>query len=166
MILKIVWQRLVTDEGTTCDRCQGTQAEVARGVENLKASLRSLGIDVVLEEKPLTRQECANDISESNRIWIADRPLEEWLGAEAGQSPCGSCCAELGTEVECRTLSVDGETHEVIPAELIVKAGLLAASRIMQAPSRGPCCPGHESGGKPGAAGRKCCSKTEEDGTE
>ena len=166
MILKVQWQRLVDEQGKTCDRCGGTQEELGKGVESLKASLRPLGIDVVLEQKPLSPQECARDISQSNRIWIADRPLEEWLGAEVGQSPCGSCCSEIGEEVECRTVSVGGETYEVIPAELIVKAGLLAASEVMQAPSAGACCPGPESDekccpshGKQGAAGEECCPK-------
>ena len=44
----------------------------------------------------------------------------------------------MGEEVECRTVSVDGITYEVIPAELIVRAGLLAASHMMSAPSAGP----------------------------
>jgi hypothetical protein len=122
-----------------------------------------LGIDVILKQKSLSPQECARDISESNRILIADRPLEEWLGAEVGQSPCGSCCSKLGEDVECRTVSVGGETYEVIPAELIVKAGLLAASEIMQAPSPGACYPSH---GKPGAADEECCPKSSKDDTK
>ena len=154
MILKVQWQRLVDEQGKTCDRCGGTQEELGRGVESLKASLQPLGIDVALEQKSLSSEECARDIDQSNRIWIAGRPLEEWLGAEVGRSPCGSCCSAIGEEVECRTVSVGGETYEVIPAELIVKAGLLAASEIMQVPSRGSCCPGQESDER---SRKKCC---------
>ena len=177
MILKVKWQRLVDEEGKTCDRCVGTQEELGKGVKSLKASLRLLGIDVILEQKPLSPQECARDISESNRIWIADLPLEEWLGAEVGQSPCGSCCSELGEDVECRTVSIGGETYEVIPAQLIVKAGLLAVAQIMRVPSPGACCPGQESGGrglekccpshgKPEAAEEECCPKSSKDDTK
>ena len=140
MILKVQWQRLVDEEGKTCDRCGGTQEELGKGVKSLKAALRPLGIAVILEQKSISPEECAGDISQSNRIWIAERALEEWLGAEVGQSPCGSCCSKLGEDVECRTVSVGNETYEVIPAELIVKAGLQAASEIMQAPSPGACC--------------------------
>jgi hypothetical protein len=160
MILKVQWQRLLDEEGNTCDRCGSTQEELAKGIQSLRASLRPLGIDIILEQKSLSPQECARDISESNRIWIANRPLEDWLGAEVGQSPCGSCCSELGQVVECRTVSVGGETYEVIPAELIVKAGLLAASQIMRVPSPGACCPSH---GSLGTADEECCPKSNKD---
>jgi len=141
MILTIRWQRLVDDAGETCIRCGATQKEVLQAFNSLQVSLRPLGIKVALEENALSPQESAKDISESNRIRVADRPLEEWLGAEVGMSPCGSCCSKLGETVECRTLSVDGNTYETIPARLIVKAGLLAASEIIEGPSPGACCP-------------------------
>ena len=141
MTLRIRWQRLVVEEDRTCSRCRGTQGELLNAVQSLKACLGPLGVDVVLEERTLSPQECAEDVSESNRIWIADRPLEEWLGGEVGKSLCGFCCSELGDAVECRTVSVDGKTYEVIPAQLIVKAGLLAASHAVEVPSPDACCP-------------------------
>ena len=142
MVLTVNWQRLVTNEGQTCDRCGGTQAELRKAIQTLQESLRPLGIKVASVEEALTIEECAADIVQSNRIAIGDRTLEEWLGGEVGQSLCGSCCSAIGEEVECRTVSVDGITYEVIPAELIVRAGLLAASHMMSAPSASPCCPG------------------------
>lgn len=154
MNLPIRWQRLVGEEGGTCDRCGGTQRELRHAYESLKASLRPLGINVVLVEQALTAQECAEDISRSNRIWIGDRLLEEWLGAQVGRSHCASCCSELGEDVECRTVTVDGNTYEVVPAELIVKAGLLAASEVLAAQSPGPCCP---SSSKTQGAHDDCC---------
>ena len=158
MVLTVSWQRLVTDAGGTCDRCAGTQEELREAIETLRESLRPLGIEIASVEESLTIEECATDIVQSNRIVIGDRTLEEWLGGEVGQSLCGSCCSALGEEVECRTVCVDGSTYEVIPAELIVRAGLLAASHMMSAPSASPscpketepcdtdapCCPGHE----------------------
>ena len=160
MILKVQWQRLLDVDGNTCDRCLATQKEISKGVHSLRASLRPLGINVILEEKSLSSQKCTIDVSESNRIWLADQPLEEWLGAEVGQSPCGSCCSVLGKNVECRTVSYGGETYEVIPAELIVKAGLLAASQIMRAPSPEVCCPSHGSHEAPKEG---CCPKSSTD---
>lgn len=154
MILAIRWQRLVDDEGKTCNRCGGTQEELGKAVGDLKRSLSPLGIRVTLEEKPLTPRECVDDIMESNRIWIADRPLEDWLGAEVGATVCGSCCAQLGETVECRTTSIAGQTYETIPANLIVRAGLLAASTLIAVPSAGSCCPGGDSSG---GIGGKCC---------
>lgn len=154
MKLGIRWQRLVDDKGQTCDRCGGTQEEVQRAAEMLGAALHPLGIEVELEQVGLTSEECAKDIMQSNRIWIADRPLEEWLGAEVGASLCGSCCSQLGDTVDCRTLSVAGKTYETIPAELVVKAGLLAAAGIQEVPSAGACCPSGPAACQPGG---KCC---------
>lgn len=152
--LIIRWQRLVNDEGKTCDRCGNTEQEVNKAAESLSKSLGPLGIRVTLVQKTLNSEECKKDISESNRIWVADRPLEDWLGAGVGMSPCSSCCSELGETVECRTVSVDGRTYETIPAELIVRAGLVAASEILEAPSTGECCPdARKATGKNG----KCC---------
>lgn len=146
--LLIEWQRLVDDDGKTCDRCGTTQQEVHIARDMLKKSLSPLCIEVVLEARPLTPAECAKDISQSNRIWIAGRPLEEWLDAGVGMSACGGCCeAEFGGEVECRTLVYQGQTYEAIPANLIVRAGLAAAATIgsgcgVSCDPTGSCCPG------------------------
>ncbi len=152
-VLLIEWQRLVDIDGKTCDRCGGTEKELRRGVATLKRSLRPLGIKVTLEKKSMG-PECAKNIIESNQILIAGRPLEEWLEAKVGTSACGSCCAKLGETVECRTISVDGKTYEVIPAQLIVKAGIKAAAEIIAAPSTEGCC---SSGKALTGKDAKCC---------
>ena len=150
-VLKIEWQRLVDEKGQTCQRCGSTEKEVQKAFQNLKQSFIPLGMEVVLEEKALDAATCAKNISQSNRIWIGGRPLEEWLNAQVGQSPCETCCAELGSDVECRTLKVEGEVYEVIPADLIVRASLLAVADLTKTKASGssccesnkekPCCP-------------------------
>ena len=160
MILTVNWQRLVTEDGQTCDRCGGTQEELRKAIGTLRESLRPLGIEVESVDEALSTEECAADIIGSNRILIDGRSLEDWLGAEVGQSPCESCCTTIGEEVECRTVNVDGTTYEVIPAQLIVRAGLLAASQLMQAPSPSPCCPGSA---EPCETDAPCCPGLEPD---
>ena len=140
--LAIRWERLVNEKGQTCERCGSTENELQEAVGSLRKALGALGIEVVLEKKPLSPTACAKDISQSNRIWIGDRSLEEWLGAAVGKSPCGFCCADLGQSVECRTITVGGKTYETIPAELVIKAGLLAGSQMVAPPSGRVCCPG------------------------
>ena len=154
--LQIRWQRLVDEQGQTCDRCGSTQEELQQALKSLKASLRPLGIRVALVENPLAPEECAKDISQSNRIWVGDRPLEEWLGAEVGMSLCGTCCSQLGDEVECRTVVVDGKTFEAIPAELIIKGGLLGAAQLLGCEPGGACCPAEGSAPK----SKSCCPST------
>jgi hypothetical protein len=141
--LTLRWQRLVDEIGGTCDRCAATQDEVRLAADTLGRSLRPLNMRVVLEELPITAEECAEDTSQSNRIFIDGRSLADWLGGTIGMSPCESCCPKLGSEVECRTLIVEGQIYEAIPAALIVRAGLRAAEAALATqPVNRPCCPG------------------------
>ena len=144
--LTITWQRLVDEKGATCDRCGLTEQDVDKAVGALKSSLGPLGIDVALEKKALDTETVAKDISQSNRIWIGGQTLEDLLQAQAGMSPCDSCCTLMGENVECRPLVVDGRTYEAVPAELIIRAGLIAGSRLLAGGpsaatgSSAPCC--------------------------
>ena len=152
--LTVRWQRLVDEQGQTCQRCGSTEKEVQKAIESLKKSLGALGIDVVLEKKALSPKVCAKDISQSNRIWVGARTLEGWLGAQEGKSPCGFGCAGLGQTVECRTVTVGGKTYETIPAELIIKAGLLAGAQLVETPCGQSCSP---SPGPAKKAAPSCC---------
>jgi hypothetical protein len=98
-----------------------------RAIAILKQSLRPLGIEPRLEIREIDERLFKANPSESNRIWIAGRPMEEWLGASVGSSPCCSVC---GTS-ECRTVEVEGTTFETIPEKLFLKAVLVAASRLL-----------------------------------
>ncbi len=123
--IKIVWQRLVDEQGATCDRCGGTEQELDKAVRFLQKTLAPGGVRFSLEKKAMDMKAVAPDPTQSNRIWVDGRPLEKWLGAEVGKSPCCGPCEGL----ECRTLEKNGASHETIPAELIIKAGLLAVQR-------------------------------------
>jgi len=134
-ILTIKWQRLLYD-GQTCPRCGSTGDEVEKAVMTLRQSLTPLGIVVVLEKGELSEEEFKRDTLRSNEIRVGGRMLEDWLGATTGQSECCDVCGPN----DCRTVEVRGESHEVVPAELIVKAGLLAAAELL---GKGECdgCP-------------------------
>ena len=125
--LPIIWQRLVSSEGKTCDRCGATYQEMERAIAKLKQSLRPLGIEPSLEIRELDEKSFKANPSESNRIWIAGKPIEEWLGASVGSSPCCSVCGPSA----CRTVEVAGFTFEVIPEKLFLKAALVAASQLL-----------------------------------
>ena len=125
--LPIIWQRLVSADGKTCDRCDATHQAIQRAFSALKEALRPLGIEPILETRAIDEQSFKADPSESNRIWIAGRPLEEWLGARVGSSRCCSVCGES----ECRTLEVVGTTFESIPEKLFLKAALIASAHVL-----------------------------------
>ena len=96
-------------------------------IAKLEPALRPLGIQPVLETQAIDDATFRAAPAESNRIWIGGKPMEEWLGASAGDSPCCEVCGDL----PCRTMEVDGQTYEAIPEDLIVKAGIIAASRLL-----------------------------------
>lgn len=126
-MLPIVWQRLVSPEGKTCDRCAATQGEVQGAVAVLEQALRPLGIQPQLEITEIDDASFRANPAESNRIWIAGKPMEEWLQGRVGSSRCCSVCGES----ECRTVEVGGTTFEAIPERLILKAALIASSELL-----------------------------------
>jgi len=123
--LPIVWQRLVSSGGTTCPRCQGTHDQVLGAMQRLKEALEPLGVVPTLETREIDDAAFVQRPAESNRVWIAGKPMEEWLGASVGSS---RCCNECGDN-ECRTLEVEGASYEVIPEPLLIRAALIAASQ-------------------------------------
>ena len=136
--LPIVWQRLVSSEGTTCPRCAATQDEVQQAVRTLEQALRPLGISPSLEIIEIDEASFRVNPAESNRIWIAGKPMEEWLEGKVGSSRCCTVCGES----ECRTVEVGGTTYEAIPENLILKAALIASSALLDetASTRVSCC--------------------------
>jgi hypothetical protein len=149
-ILKIKWQRLVSD-GQTCPRCGSTGEELEKAISTLKQSLIPLGIEVVLEKDELSVAEFKKDPLQSNQIWLNDRLLEDWIGGKVGQSPCCDVCGPS----ECRTVGVGGEIYEAIPTDLVIKAGLLAASQLIGVEKNESCCESEA----PKAPITNCCPK-------
>lgn len=128
--LPITWKRLVKD-GQTCQRCGSTQQNVLGAMTKLEAALRPLGIQPTLDTQQMDDASFRAEPSESNRIWITGRPMEEWLGASVGMSTCCSVCGSL----PCRTMQLGGDTYEAIPEDLIVRAAMIAASAMIGAPA-------------------------------
>lgn len=126
LALPIRWQRLVKD-GRTCTRCGHTEVEVRAATETLRDVLAPLGVEPQLEVAEIEETAFATSPLESNRIWIADRPMEDWLGGDVSSSRCCSVCGDA----DCRTVEIRGRTYETIPQNLIVKAGLLAAAELL-----------------------------------
>ena len=142
--LSIAWQRLVDSGGRTCDRCGATYEGLRQAVAKLEEALRPLGIEITFETREMDRNSFTADPSQSNRVWIAGKPIEEWLAARVGSSPCCSVCGDS----ECRTIELGQEVFEAIPPELVLKAALIAASELV-----GPGTPESPRQGKP-----ECCS--------
>lgn len=148
--LEIKWQRLVS-KGQTCPRCGLTEKELKLAISTLKKSLAPLKIKVILEKNELSVAKFKKDPLSSNQIWLNNRPLEDWINGKIGKSQCCDVCGPA----KCRTLGVGEETYETIPADLIIRAGLLAASQIITLKIDKGCCVD-----KPKKlAKNSCCSK-------
>ncbi len=124
--LVIEWQRLLDENEKTCPRCGSTEQEVEKAAETLNRELKPFEIRVTLTKKAIRPETFKKYVLQSNKIVIAGRTLEEWLGAETGQSRCCEVCGDA----ECRTVEYADQSHEMVPADLIVKAGLIAASQV------------------------------------
>lgn len=131
--LPVSWKRLVS-EGKTCDRCGATHSELLNALAKLRLALGPLGIEPTLEEQVISQAVFQADPSESNRVWIAGKPMEEWLGASVGSTRCCSVCGGS----TCRTVEVGGTTFETIPESLFIKAALVAASTLIDTTEDGP----------------------------
>jgi hypothetical protein len=138
--LEITWQRYADETGGTCDRCALTEAEMEKAYSVLRESFAPENIEVLMKQKMLSADAAAADITQSNRVWVGGRALEDWLGADVGTSPCGGCCGELvcaggragrSGQAGCRTLIYDDKVYEAVPADLIVTAGFMAASEML-----------------------------------
>jgi len=134
-VLKIKWQRLIS-RGKTCPRCGSTERELNKAIAVLEKTLAPLGIEVVLEKKKISMSEFKKDPLQSNRIWINNRPLEDYIQGRVGQSACCDVCGPS----ECRTVKIGEQVYETIPSEMIIKAGLVAASQLVNERVGKSCC--------------------------
>ena len=127
--LVIEWRRLLDKNKKTCPRCGSTEQEIEKAAAGLNRELKPFDIKVSLAKRAIRPEDFKKDVLQSNKIMITGKTMEEWLGAETGQSPCCEVCGDA----ECRTVEYADQTHETIPADLIVRAGLAAASEVFQA---------------------------------
>ena len=125
--LPIVWQRLVSPDGKTCDCCSATYQEMQQAVSKLKERCRLLSIEPMLEVREIDQESFEANLSELNRIWIAGRPMEVMARATVGSSRCCSVCGESA----CRNVGGEGTTFETIPENLFLRAALIASSQLL-----------------------------------
>jgi hypothetical protein len=85
------------------------------------------GFEPKIKGVELSVAEFKKDPLQSNQIWINNRSLEDLIGGKVGQSLCCDVCGSS----ECRTVGVGEKVYEAIPANLIIKAGLLVASQLI-----------------------------------
>jgi hypothetical protein len=114
----IEWKRLVR-QGRTCNRCGDTGETLRKVVRELNAGCGAKQARFRLKTTRLP----ATRVAESNSILIDGWPLEQIVpGVAVTETECDSCGELLGRTTQCRAVTVDGRTHDAVPAELIRSA--------------------------------------------
>jgi hypothetical protein len=106
-------------QGRTCERCGDTGETLRKVIRELNAGCGAKPVRFRLKNTrlPVIR------MAESNSILIDGRPLEQIVPeATVTKTDCPSCGELTGQATQCRALTVDGRTHEAIPAEMIRSA--------------------------------------------
>mgnify|MGYP000067777492 CR=1 FL=1 len=116
--IEIIWQRLVDEKGTTCDRCNKTFLNLESAIEKLKPLLDTIGMEVSFNKKALSMEEFKKNPLASNEIIINGEKIEDILDLKIGQS---CCCGPCG-DSECRTIIDENGEKEEIEERLIIKA--------------------------------------------
>ncbi len=88
-----------------------------------------MGTIPVLEKREIDQAAFQLDPLLSNQVPISGKPMDDWLGGWTGSS---RCCNERGDR-KCRTLEFDGPRYEIVPAALVIRAGLIAAAHLLDA---------------------------------
>jgi len=155
-VVVLSWQRPQAAACKGCEKCGPTQAEMQKAAAQLNEKLAGRGVRVRVEEAVGARPGKKAIVSGTN-VWVCDVPLETWLGAGIGVKPCD--CSSGGQSMSCKVVNLNGQSYQVIPADLVVRAGLLAADMLIEQGSIDPAavktprgCAGCPSAGVCGAA--------------
>jgi hypothetical protein len=150
-VLTIAWHKVEEDDGTICDLSAATQQSVVQASEELRQALAPNGVDIVVETLTPEKVEGAECLC--NRVLIQGRFADEWLGAELARTSCSGCpnrggcpkTAASGDQCGGQTAVVyQGKTYEILPANLVMMAGLIAAADMTGEPISYNRCPGQE----------------------
>ena len=119
--LVIEWRHIGESVDGTCVRCAATGHTLAEVVAAIRPALSARRVRVQVVETVLPDER----IAESNMILFNGVPLEDLIDeARVEMTPCASCSCITGTDAICRAIVCGDETHEAVPADLILKAAL------------------------------------------
>lgn len=116
-IIRIEWKHY-DKEGETCTRCNTTG-------DNIKAALEAISEDRSRKKIKIDYKETileADKMPESNTVIINGQKIEDILNAKASENYCHSCSCLAGSDTNCRTIELSGQSYESIPKEMILEA--------------------------------------------
>jgi hypothetical protein len=110
-VLTLRWQKPAVEREHACGV---TEPELQQALHKLTQSLKKSNTEVQLG---YLRGGTLPD-APATGLWINGKPLETWLNAEV-----------VAEESGCTTLKLAEKSYDRIPAEVIVKAGMIAAGQ-------------------------------------
>jgi hypothetical protein len=125
---------------TTCTRCRGTDANLARALESVTSVLSASGATVNLTKVLVESPEKAREHRLVSSPTIRVNGQDVALGTK--ESRCGSCGDVAGQATDCRVWVYEGKEYTEAPEALLVDAVLRSVY--------GPAAPTVEPGSYPG----------------
>ena len=109
-------------DAETCDPCRATVASAERAAQELREALADRGIEVELDLTHVTDPVQARALGFVSSPTVRVDAREIALGVQ--EAHCGTCSANAGEPVACRTVSYEGERLDHTPTAMIVEAVL------------------------------------------
>jgi hypothetical protein len=127
-VLVLQWQKPTSEVCLACQKCGVSEKEIEKACVELQKQLAPKGIEVKLGAEKTGDPQTPT----AGGMYICDVPLEVWLSGESLTDPCENAQKRGNPEVMRRTFWSDGQSYEIVPADLIVKAGMRAADMLQQ----------------------------------
>ena len=134
--ISLAWHKVNGEDGSVCELSLATQQMVDQASVELSQALAANNIEVAVQT--LTPEKVEGGECLCNRVLVQDRFVDEWLGARLVKTACSGCpnqakCAETAEPDGCGgqyEIIYQGENHRIVPSDLIVTAGIIAAADL------------------------------------
>lgn len=126
-VVVMEWQRGAADACQHCDACGVSGDEIRAAAAQLRAKLAAKNVRVQVVERSASDGPPARP--SVSRMWVCDIPLETWLGARAATTSCTEAKSAAAVRP---AIYLDDKSYSVIPAELMVKAGVMAGNLLLE----------------------------------
>ncbi len=127
MTIVLEWQPPASEVCRQCQQCGVGDQEVQRAFLMLKERLAEKGFDIQVVEK-----KGAAPLPNTCGMKVCDVPLEVWLDARTEATPCQGAADKGDPDGMRRTIRVGNQGFATVPADLMVRAGLMAADHMIE----------------------------------
>jgi hypothetical protein len=132
LTLVIEWQKADSDACLACKHSGTTEEDIRKAFDTLTKQLAAKGIRVELVEKKAVIDTSKPETG-PGQMWLGSLPLETWLGASVDSEICPACpLGPRGHGHQRKSYTLDGQTLNQIPVDLMVRAGESAGDHLLK----------------------------------